>query len=367
MPQNLIRMCRWAWTPTMLSLALSAIAALGSLSSPDIQARILTTIVDVVLVVGLYSFIGLSGVVSFGHVSFAAIGAYVTAYLTIPPVYKHVLLPDLPRWLGDLSVSPVIALGVAGMLATVFALVIAPVIVRLNGIAASIVMLCILSVVYVFISQNQSLTRGNRGVTGLPFDLNVGRPLAIAVVVVFVVALFQDSARGLALRATREDEFGARGIGISVARARLWGLLLSACVMGVGGGLYALVIGALTPGSFYLNLTFTTLVMLVVGGMGSLTGAVAGAIVMSAAAQLLSTLEEGVALGGIHVPARQGVALVGVALVALLVLLFRPSGLTNGRELPQPRWLRSPADAAPAAPPSSAPAAPASTGVPGPD
>jgi branched-chain amino acid transport system permease protein len=144
------------------------------------------------------------------------------------------------------------------------------------------------------------------------------------------------SHAGLRLKATRDDEFAARSIGISIARARFSGFALSALLVGVGGALYAHLLGAFSPADFYLDTTFVTIVMLVVGGMRSLTGAVVGTIVVSAIQELLEHVESGINLGLIRIPARPGVTQVGLAVVVLVILVFRPNGITGGRELPFP-------------------------------
>ncbi|MBN9622517.1 MAG: branched-chain amino acid ABC transporter permease, partial [Actinobacteria bacterium] len=121
--------------------------------------------------------------------------------------------------------------------------------------------------------------------------------------------------------------------GVNVTRERSVALVLSAFFVGVGGSLYAHLLGAISPSAFYLELTFSTLAMLVVGGMTSLSGAVIGTVAIFALKEVLRHVERGLTLGPVHIPARPGLQLVGVGVVTLLILALRPSGITRGREI----------------------------------
>jgi branched-chain amino acid transport system permease protein len=113
--------------------------------------------------------------------------------------------------------------------------------------------------------------------------------------------------------------------------------VVHAFIMGVGGGLYAQYLGSFNASFFYLALTFTTLAMLVVGGIKSLTGAVVGSLTISFVAEFLHRIEQGADVGPLHIPARPGLREIGLAIIMLCILVLRPRGITNGRELPWPR------------------------------
>ena len=154
------------------------------------------------------------------------------------------------------------------------------------------------------------------------------------------VKLFERSAMGLRLRASREDEPAARAAGISVVRERTVAFGLSGGVIALGGAVYAHFIGSFDPYSFYLELTFITLAMLVVGGASSLWGAVVGALLISALNSFLADAEQGVHVGfDLHLPT--GTRLVAIGVVMSVILILRPSGLTGGREAALPRLRRA--------------------------
>jgi branched-chain amino acid transport system permease protein len=331
---------RASWTPFVLIVVLAAVALFGSVSSPVTEQVVTTGFVYLVVVVGLYTFIGLSGVVSFGHIAFMGIGAYVCALVSIPPTMKHILLPALPGWLSAADLGLILSILVGGGAALVFALLIAGPIMRISGLAASITMFAVLIVINVIGVNWDQVTRGTRTMIGVPVTTTLGVAFGAAVLAVLAAWAFQRSGAGLRLTMVREDEFAARSVGVSVPRARTWGFALSAFLVGAGGGLYAHLQGSFTPGDFYLSTTFLTIVMLVVGGMHSLTGAVIGTIVVSTVQEILNDVQEGVDLGFVTIPERPGITQVGLALILLAILLFRPSGITGGYEVPLPRRWR---------------------------
>lgn len=330
------------WVPLALSVLVVLAAVLGGvLGGAAFEARMDVTLVYLVIVIGIYVFIGNSGVASFGHISFTAIGAYTFALMTVPVIRKSVLLPDLPNWIGELELHALPASIIAALLACAFAAIIGWPLMRLSGIPAAIALFSVLIVVNVVISQSYSITRGAQTMTGIPVTATRNTLLAWVVVSLFIAAAYQATRSGLRLRCSREDEFGAQAIGISITRERMIGLIASAFVCGIGGALYGALQGSLSPQAFYVQATFTTIVMLVVGGMRSLTGAVVGTITVFGVQEVLRRAEEGFDVAGQHVPSRPGLQLVGVSLLGLLIVLFRPRGITGGREIPAPHRLRS--------------------------
>ena len=141
---------------------------------------------------------------------------------------------------------------------------------------------------------------------------------------------------GRLLRASREDPAAARGAGVDIHRQRLAAFTLSGALAGFAGGLFVHLFGSITTEQVYLELTFLTLAMLVVGGLTSLWGAVVGALAVSGLDSFLSQAEQGVHLG-LKLDLPSGTRLVILSTIMALVLILRPSGLTGGRELRLPR------------------------------
>lgn len=304
--------------------------------SPSVERTAVFGLIILVAVVGLYVFMGTSGVISFGHVSFMAIGAYATTILTMSPVQKEVQLEGLPTFLQNMEISVVIATLIGGVLAAIFGLILAAPLMRLSGLAAGLATFSVLIIVREVIRNSGEVTRGAQGISGVPTDIiNMpGVALLCAAGAIIIASFYQSSSSGLRLRASREDEVASRAIGVRVMRERTIAFVISAFITGIAGGLYAQYLGTFGPDAFYLSLTFLVIAMLVIGGMMSLSGAVLGTLVVTILSEVLRKTEEsGISLGGlIDTGALRGLRDIGIAIVTLVILMMRPDGLTNGFE-----------------------------------
>ncbi len=159
---------------------------------------------------------------------------------------------------------------------------------------------------------------------------------AFAAVALFVAALYDRTRHGLALRCSRESEVAAAATGIDVERERLVAFVVSAMIVAAAGVLFAHFLGTMTANTFYLDLTFVTLTMLVVGGMRSLTGACAGVALVSVVSEVFRSIERGFSLGSITIAAPPGLQEIVLALILLVILLLRPHGLAGNWELVLP-------------------------------
>jgi branched-chain amino acid transport system permease protein len=326
-------------TPIILILILVAIAIGAKLvGSGPFNRTVVEMFIRVMLVAGLYIFVGNSGVISFGHMGFMCIGAYAAAWFTIPPVMKNVTLLGLPAFLAQAQLPIFVSAVLAGLLAAIFALIVGRILMRLSGIAASIATFAMLAVINVVYSNWDSVTGGTGSIVGIPFYTGTWTALGGASFVVVIAYLYQISRSGLALRAGRDEATAAAASGIDIVRERLIAFVISAFVIGVAGALYAHFLGVVNPDAFYLGITFVTLSMLVVGGMSSLSGAVLGVVVISAIIQLLRWLEKGIDLGATTLSIPNGLQEITIGLVMIVILMFRPTGLTRNRELAWRHW-----------------------------
>jgi branched-chain amino acid transport system permease protein len=326
-----------------LVLGVSCATLAGSTTTQRAGTQML---VMAVITIGIYVFVGNSGVISFGHITFVGIGAYATALVTVPKALKAALLPALPGWLRTLELGLPLALLIAGVLAAAVGAAISVLVLRLDGMAFSIASLAWLVSANIVISNWSAVTRGTQTMVGIPADLTIGSALAWVALAICLALAYQLSRPGFRLRATREDTIAAAALGVRVKRERSTALVISAFICGIGGGLYSHYLGALSPGDVYLPLTVLTLLMLVAGGMHSLSGAVIGAVFISTLAELLRRVESGADLGLVRLAPHPGIQQLILALALLLTLLLRPSGITGGREVrwPRRRW-RAAADA----------------------
>lgn len=326
-------------TPVILIVLLLAIAALTyQFGGRAFNRTVVEMFINIMVVVGLYAFVGNSGLLSFGHISFMCLGAYMTAWLTIPPMMKSVTLKGLPGWLLHTQLPMWVATPISGIFAALFALIVGRVIMRLSGIAASIATFGLLGVVNNVYSNWDSVTGGQGSIVGIPPNTNIWIGSLGAAVAIAIAYLYSISRSGLALRATRDEAVAASASGIDMVRERLIAFVVSAFIIGLAGALYAHFLSIVNPGSFYLRTTFITLSMLVVGGMSSLSGAVSGVVVISALIELFRDLEKGVSLGGLTIALPNGVQEIAIGIITIVILMYLPSGLTRNREFSWRRW-----------------------------
>lgn len=306
---------------------------LGSSGGSRLDRATGTALIMLVLVVGLNVFVGNSGVFSFGHMAFMGIGAYTTVIVTMSPEQKRFQLKDLPQALQTLQLPGFQAAVLSGAVAMACAIVVSLPLMRLSGLTASLATVAVLIAIHAVFQNWERFTRGSAGVILDTESPSLGVLLAWGCAAVVAGILFRQSRMGLRLAASREDEVAARAVGIRVWWERGVAWALSAFLVGVGGSLFAQFSGSLNPDTFYLNITFITIAMLVVGGLTSVSGAVIGTLALTVALELLRWVERGAFIGSWRIPSRPGLSEVGLAVVLLAVMLVRPSGITGGREL----------------------------------
>jgi branched-chain amino acid transport system permease protein len=312
----------------VLLVAVTALVA-GAVSQAH-QLEFENALVMTAIVVALYVFVGNSGVISFGHVSFVAVGAYLAGVLTVDPQTKAFTMPGLFHVLGHSHIGTVPSLALAAAAGGIYALAVGLPLMRLSGLPAGIATFAVLGITYNVLYYWQKVGPTAQTLSDIPESGRWTLAAGTAVVVLAAYA-YQRSRFGRMLRATREDPAAAGAAGISIYRQRLLGFTLSGALAGLAGGLYVHELGLITPDLFYLDLTFVTLAMLVFGGVGSIWGAVLGALVISAVNSFLGDAENTVHVG-FRLTLPDGTRLVTIGAVMALVIILRPSGLTGGRE-----------------------------------
>jgi branched-chain amino acid transport system permease protein len=310
----------------------AAAALLGTLVSISTQTYFTDTLVKVAIVVALYVFIGNSGVLSFGHISFVALGAWTAGVLTVPPSEKPAIMPNLAGFLQHRHADNVESLLLAALVGGIAAFLVGIPLMRLSGLAAGIATFAVLEITHNLLQYQERIGPGLNAFSSVPETTGLRQAALGAVVCIVVAFLYARSRFGRLLRATREDDAAARAVGASVYRQRLIAFTVSGFLAGLGGGLYVHLL-PVQVNSVYLDLTFITLAMLVVGGATSLFGAVVGALAVSALDSWLSVAENGTSLFGWHIDLPSGSAEIVVGILMAAVLILRPSGLTGGREL----------------------------------
>lgn len=289
-------------------------------------------LVNLVLVLGLQVFMGNTGVLSFGHMGFVQIAAYATALVSIPVASKATSLPNLPFGLADVHLSPFLATIAAVVFTTLVGAVLGIAIARAKGLSATMITLAILFVVDQVVKNWNDLTRGAGGLSGVP-RLATGFWLWVAALVAMIVAhAFQETRLGRFAIATREDELAAPALGIRLPVARYGAWVVSIALVALAGSLRAQSLGSVNPRQFTLDAGILILVMLVVGGMRTVSGAVLGTVVITAGTELFRQLGDPQRLNIQRFPD------LFLGIVMLATMLIRPRGILAERDVAG--WLR---------------------------
>ncbi len=322
----------------VLGVVLTTVTALVSGLGSNLSTRTLVIfLLNVCLVCSLQMFIGNSGIVSFGHVAFMGVGAYTTALLTIPPALKQSQVPTLPSFLMQAHLGPLPTLVIVAILCALLAAILGGGLIRMTEGAMAMATLALLVVAHTLFQNWESVTRGTLGLFGIPARSTTWVALVAAVLFVAFTRFYKESSWGLHLRASREDPLSASSVGINVTRTRYAGWIVSASLMGVAGSLWAASVLAFDPNQFYFEMTFSLLAMLVIGGRASVTGAVAGAAIVTFVSDSLARVEQGVRIGPWLLPHLTGTVQFVVALLIIVTLVWRPEGVF-GRDEVEDIW-----------------------------
>ncbi|HAO30337.1 MAG TPA: branched-chain amino acid ABC transporter permease [Treponema sp.] len=276
-------------------------------------AQILTLgAVNAIMAISVNVVCGVTGQLSLGQAGFQAIGAYAVVLLTSS---CHVPLP--------------VSIVLAGLVAALFGLIIGFPTLKLEGDYLAIVTLAFGEIIRVILVNLKSITGGPNGMRFLTFKNSVpaGHGTAVAYLtivgsLVIIIVLFQNFLRstyGRAILAVREDPVAANSNGIFVFRNKMVGFVIASFIAGVGGALYAPLIGFIQPKIFDFNASINDLIYVVLGGMGSMTGSVLAAFVLTGLQEGLRFLKD--------------YRLLIYPVILIVMMLFRPQGLLGNREI----------------------------------
>jgi len=315
-------------------LALVGLVALvGANLSVAEQANAVNVLVTAAIVVGLYIFVGNSGVMSFGQVSFVAVGAFAAGIWTSPVGIRRTTMPDLFGFLATPRLTNLESLLVAAGLGALFALLVGLALMRLHGLAAGIATFAVLQITYNILGFWGKVGPAATTLSEVPVTTGIGQSATGCAIAVLVAFGYQHTRSCRELRASRADPLAARGIGVSIFANRVVAFTLSGAVCGFSGALFVHELGSINVDQVYLDLTFSTLAMLVVGGAQSLWGATLGGTVLGTVFAFLTNAESGTTVAGLHFSLPNGLSTIIFAALLVVALMVAPTGLARGREL----------------------------------
>jgi branched-chain amino acid transport system permease protein len=275
---------------------------------------------------------GYTNIFSLGFGGIMLVAAYVSSLLTLPPEYKEAVL-ELPRWLEQMQLPLLPALLVAGVVAVLASIVLVLPAFRLRGhyfILASIG----INIVMLNLGVNlRTFTHGPLGLRNIPFYANSWWVYGILLLTVLFVSRFIHSKFGRALVAISKDQTLAGVLSVNVVRYKIYSFVIGSFIVGIGGALWVHLIGAMHPHVFDLLFVFYIIAMLAIGGIGTISGSILGAAVITLFRLLGQPIQEGFSVFGLEIPPLIGLLQVLTAVLLVIVLRYRPQGIMNGKEL----------------------------------
>ena len=333
---NLMDRLKPLHSPLILAAGAFLVALLTELLGIPLLTRIVTVMfISIVLVLGLQLYMGNSGILSFAHMGFMGIGAYTSVLLSMTPTAKELSNANLYPFLIPIHLPFLPSLFIGALVAAFIAAIVGYPLMRLSDAAAVITTFALLVIINVVLVHWDRVTNGPRTLFGVDYYTTLPISLIFCVITIFAVYFFKESRIGLRLRATRDDAYAASSIGINMVVMRWLAFVASGFIAGIGGALWAHFITSFSPYSFYLTETFVILAMLVIGGPYSVSGAVIGTLVVTAAREILRAIENYVNILQIFPQGFFGFTEVVLAIVLIVILINRPTGILGSQEL---RW-----------------------------
>ena len=288
----------------------------------------------VVLGLSLNLINGFTGLFSLGHAGFMAVGAYTSALLTMSPTVKEMnffLKPIVP-FLANVEWPFFPALIMAGIVAAMAGFLIGAPALRLRDDYLAIATLGFSEIIRVIFTNTQTLTNGALGLKSIPTHTNIWWSWGTALVVIAFMIFLIKGSYGRAFKAIREDEIAAESMGISLFKHKVISFTIGAFLAGVGGALLGNLMGTIDPLMFRFLLTFNILLIVVLGGIGSITGTVISAVVVTFAMEALRVLDQSMDLGFIKIEGIPGMRMVVFSALLMIVILFYQQGLMGTKE-----------------------------------
>ncbi|MDR2650374.1 MAG: branched-chain amino acid ABC transporter permease [Clostridiales bacterium] len=279
---------------------------------------------------------GFTGMFSLGQAGFMAIGAYAVAIFTVPAELRasgFYLEPMMPL-LANIELPLIAALLLGGLLAALVAFVIGFPVLRLRGDYLAIATLGFSEIIRILFTNMQSVTNGALGIKNVPQLSNMFLIYLAAVITIALLHLLLTSSYGRALKAIREDEIVAEAMGINLLKHKLAAFVISAFFAGVGGGLYGALLGTVDPKNFIFTLTYNFVLIIVLGGLGSISGTVIASFIITIGMEWLRFFDEPLKLFGIEILIfRPGLRMVVFSVLLMVIVLFFQKGIMGQREI----------------------------------
>lgn len=278
--------------------------------------------------------LGFTGMFSLGHSGFMCVGAYTAAILTMSPASKELIyymVPITPA-LAQIEWPIFPAIIAAGLMAALFGLLVGIPALRLRDDYLAIATLGFAEIIRIVVTNTVSITNGSLGLKNIPSINSIWVYWGAAILTLLILKRMINSSWGYAFRAIRDNEIAAEAMGISIFKHKLISFTIGAFFAGIAGALMGFLITSVDPTMFRFLFTFQILLIVVLGGMGSLTGSVISAVVITIMMEVLRVVEQPISILGLNIPGLSGMRMVIFSVLLLLVILFYRQGLMGTKE-----------------------------------
>ena len=319
----------------LVLLASCALLFLADSYLSTFQIRILNlAAIYAILALSMNLVLGFTGMFSLGHSGFMCVGAYTAAILTMSPASKELIYymePILPA-LAKIEWPIFPAIIAAGLLSALFGFLVGIPALRLRDDYLAIATLGFAEIIRIVVTNTVSITNGSLGLKNIPSINNIWVYWGCAILTLIVLKRVINSSWGYAFRAIRDNEIAAEAMGISLFKHKLISFTIGAFFAGIAGALMGFLITSVDPTMFRFLFTFQILLIVVLGGMGSLTGTVISSLVITIMMEVLRVVEQPLNILGLAIPGLSGMRMVIFSILLLLVILYYRQGLMGTRE-----------------------------------
>lgn len=280
---------------------------------------------------------GFTGLFSLGQAGFMAIGAYTVAILTIPVESRASVyyVSGISPAIANLHCPFWLALIIAGLISAAAAALIGIPVLRLKSDYLAIATLGFSEIIRAVIAAPQldQITNGSYGLKSIPGFPNLFMAFGLCALCILLMVLLINSSYGRVFKALREDEIAAQAMGLNLFRYKELAFVISSFFTGVGGGLLAMFMRSIDSKTFSISLTYDILLIVVLGGIGSVTGSVLGSFLVTAGREWLRFFDNPLTIAGIQIPLfRTGFRMVIFSILLMVVVLFYSRGLMGSNE-----------------------------------
>jgi len=293
---------------------------------------------------------GFTGLFSLGQAGFMAIGAYTVAVFTVPVELREAIFYIVPQnpLVAQIDLPFFLALILGGLIAALAAILIGMPVLRLKSDYLAIATLGFSEIIRIIFTNLKTITNGALGINRIPsipsFDITIGSvnisfgamwaTFGVAILSIIFIKLLINSSYGRAFKAIREDDIAAEAMGINLFKHKVLSFAIGAFFAGIGGGLFASLLGTVDPKQFYFTMTYNFLLIIVLGGMGSISGTVIASFIVTVGLEVLRFFDDPLTLFGFTIPLfRAGFRMVIFSVLLMILVLFFRNGLLGQKEL----------------------------------